>query len=142
MPEPERELAAIASEAYVYVYPLVTMELTRRQGTNVEAGKLPGRGPMNRFIHIREFPDADFRIVVRPNFDTLYSSAFLDLTTEPVIVSAPDTDGRYYMLPMLDMWTDAFAVPGKRASGTGCAGFARSSSGPELSVGAGHNRSG
>jgi hypothetical protein len=124
MPESDSDLAAVAAEAYIFLYPLVTMELTRLQATNVEAGEMPGRGPMNTFVHVREFPDADFKIVVRPNFDTLYSSAFVDLTAEPVIVSAPDTDGRYYMLPMLDMWTDVFAVPGKRTNGTAAARWA------------------
>ncbi len=118
MPGSDGEFAAIAAEAYGFLYPLVTMELTRRQATNIEAGKMPGRGPVNTFVHIRAFPDADFKMVVRPNFDTLYSSAFVDLTAEPVIMSAPDTEGRYYMLPILDMWTDVFAVPGKRTSGT------------------------
>ncbi len=94
------------------------MDVTRRQATSVEAGKVLGRAPMNTFMQIPTFPPAEFRDVVRPNFDTLYSIAWLDLTKEPTIVSAPDTGGRYYMLPMLDMWTDVFANPGKRSTGT------------------------
>ena len=72
---------------------------------------------MNTSSHIREFPTADFKAVVRPNFDTLYSSAWLDQRDGPIVVSArADSDGRYYGLPMYDMWTDAFAVPGQRTS--------------------------
>ena len=104
----------IGIEAYIYLYPLVTMEITRRQMTNLPAGTKPAFGPMGEFAHVREFPPADFKAVVRPNFDTLYSAAWLDLTEEPMIVSVPDTDGRYYLLPLYDMWTDAFAVPGQR----------------------------
>jgi hypothetical protein len=114
----EPEAHAIGVEAYLYFYPLVTMELTRQQLTNIEPGKEPGHGPMNSFANIPEFPSADFKGVVRPNFDTLYSIAWLDLTKEPMIVSVPDTGGRYYLMPMLDMWTDAFAAPGWRTTGT------------------------
>ena len=79
---------------------------------------------MNTFVNIPAFPTADMKVVVRPNFDTLYSSAWLDLTKEPMIVSVPDTDGRYYLLPMLDMWTDVFASPGWRTTGTQAGNFA------------------
>ncbi len=120
----EQETFEIGVEAYTYFYPLVLMDVTRRQAVNVEAGKTIGRGPMNTFAHVPIFPPADFRHVVRPNFDTLYSVAWLDLTKEPMVVTAPDTQGRYYMLPMLDMWTDVFACPGKRTTGTGASRFA------------------
>jgi len=120
----EQEAYEIGVEAFTYLYPLVLMDITRRQAVNTEAGKVAGLGPMNAFTSARAFSSSDFLEVVRPNFDTLYSAAWLDLTKEAVIVSVPDTGGRYYMLPMLDMWTDVFASLGKRTTGTGAARFA------------------
>ena len=75
-------------DAYVYLYPLVIMDITRKQSTNIEPGKALGKGPMNEFTSVPAYPSADFKGVVRVNFDTLYSIAWLDLTKEPMIVSA------------------------------------------------------
>ncbi|WP_454610347.1 DUF1254 domain-containing protein [Labrenzia sp. MBR-25] len=114
----QAEANEIAVEAYLYLYPLITMDLTRRQLISIEPGPGSMGGYENWFRNISAYPTADEKSVVRPNFDTLYSSTFLDLTKEPMIVSAPDTKGRYYLLPMLDMWTDVFASPGSRTTGT------------------------
>ena len=118
----EQEAHDIGVEAYLYFYSLVTMDLTRKQLTNAET--MSGlAAPANTFANVPTFPTADMKAVVRPNFDTLYSSGWLDLTNEPMIVSTPDTNGRYYLLPMLDMWTDVFASPGWRTTGTEAANF-------------------
>jgi hypothetical protein len=115
---------SIAQEAYTYFYPLVIMDVSRKHFTNIEAGKMFARGPMNTFLHARTFPPATFRGATHANFDTLYSVGWLDLTKEPVVISVPDTHGRYYLLQLLDMWTDSFAGVGKRTTGTGPGDFA------------------
>jgi hypothetical protein len=116
------EAHAIGVDAYLYFYPLITMDITRKQLTNVEHAE-GIEAPMNSFANIPAYPTADMKAVVRPNFDTLYSSGWLDLTKEPMVVSVPDTGGRYYLFPMLDMWTDVFASPGWRTTGTRAANF-------------------
>jgi hypothetical protein len=55
------EANAIGVEAYLYFYPLVTMDITRRQSTNIEPGKEFGKGPMNMFVNIPEYPPVTFR---------------------------------------------------------------------------------
>jgi hypothetical protein len=117
------EAQSVALEAYIYFYPLVIMDVTRKHFTNIEAGKKFGRGPMNTFTHARTFPPATFRGATHPNFDTLYSLSWFDLTKEPVVLSVPDTQGRYYLLQMLDMWMDTFAGVGKRTTGTSAGNF-------------------
>ncbi|MFF4342272.1 DUF1254 domain-containing protein [Kitasatospora sp. NPDC001540] len=113
------DLQTLAREAYVYLYPLVTMDVTRHQAVSAPPGTKPVFGPPNEFHHLREFPSAEFRSVVRPNFDTLYSSAWLDLREGPVQLHVSDTGGRYFMVPLLDMWTDVFATLGPRTTGSG-----------------------
>jgi hypothetical protein len=113
----EQQALEAGVEAVVYGLPLVIMDLTRAKVTNVAR---PGNfaAPTNQFAHVRAFPDASFRDVVRANVDTLYSSAWLDLSKEPIVLSTPDTKGRHFLLPMIDAWTNIFASPGKRTTGT------------------------
>src|SRR6195256_213114 len=111
----EQEAHAIAVDAYVYFYSIMSMDVSRKQFTN---GTTDFKGPMNTFVNVPEYPPASFKGVVRSNFDTLYSVSWLDMPKEPVVITPPDTDGRYYLLPMLDMWTDVFASPGWRTTGT------------------------
>lgn len=122
-PVTDEEAAEIAVEAYLFAYPMVLMDVTRRVVTNVEA---PAGidAPVNQFAHLRAFPDAAFTAVVRPNADTLYSSIFFDVSKEPLVITVPDSGGRYYLLPMMDLWSDVFASPGKRTTGTGARTFA------------------
>ena len=107
----------LATDAYVFGYPLVTMEMTRRVMTNM-ASVEGTRGPMGQFIKLRTYPDASFRDVTAPNADTLYTSAWIDVGDEPWVVGIPDMKDRYFLFPMLDGWTSVFQVPGKRTTGT------------------------
>jgi len=121
----DKEKAGLAAgvEAVVYGYPLVIMDVTKDKTTNF-VGPVAFGGPLNQFANVRAFPDASFKDVVRANVDTLYSSAFLDLGPEPIVMSVPDTGGRYYLMPMMDAWTNVFASPGKRTTGTKAGNFA------------------
>src|SRR5579871_3480183 len=113
----------LATDAYVFGYPLVTMEMTRRIITNV--AKPEGtRAPLGQIIKLREYPNASFRDVTAPNADTLYTTSFVDVGKEPWVISTPDMKGRYFLLPMLDCWTNVFQVPGKRTTGTGAQAYA------------------
>ena len=106
----------LATDAYVYGYPLVTMEMTRRVMTNVaEAGG--SRGPMGQLVKARTYPDASFRDVTAPNADTLYTTAWIDVGKQPWVLGIPDMKDRYYLVPLLDGWTNVFQVPGKRTTG-------------------------
>ena len=79
----------IAVQAYIYAYPMMMMEVTRRVSTNVEAPR-GSRAPMNQFTHLRAFPDHTFKEVVRPNADTLYSIVWFDVSKEPQVLSISD----------------------------------------------------
>ena len=117
------EAKSAASDVYTFAYPLVTMEYTRRISTNVAA---PGaaQAPMGQWAKLRSYPAVDNHAVTAPNADTYYTIVWLDVSKEPWIISVPDMHGRYFLLPMLDGWTNVFADPGARTTGTGAQTFA------------------
>lgn len=104
-----------AMEGYLYFYPLLTLDLTRRQFTHPAQGA--DGAPANTFRHTRTLPRPG-AAAPWANPDMLRSAAWLDLTAGPVVLSTPDSHGRLYTLTLLDMWNDAFATLGKRSTGT------------------------
>lgn len=106
----------IASDAYIYGYSLVTMEMTRRIMTNVAALEAT-RAPMGNLLRLRSYPDATYKDVTAPNADTLYTTAWFDVGQEPWVLDQPDMGDRYFLLPFLSGWTDVFEVPGARTTG-------------------------
>jgi len=113
----------LAADAYVFGYPLVTMEMTRRVMTNVASPEAT-RAPMGHLVKLRQYPDASYRDVTAPNADTLYTTGWIDVGAEPWVLSLPDMKGRYCLFPMLDGWTSVFQAPGKRTTGTGAQTYA------------------
>ncbi len=116
---PAPEVRKIAEQAYLFGYPLVLMDLTRRSMTKDGSADF-----VNHFSHAPLFPDERFRQVIRPNADTLYSTSWLDLSQGPVLLHVPDTQGRYYVLQLMDAWSETISSPGKRTTGTGEGWFA------------------
>lgn len=105
-----------ATRAYVHGYPLVLLDETRRGATEVPL--VCGLGaPTNQFAHLSTPPGPDFRAVVRPNVDTLYSSAFLDLSGGPVGLEMPGVSDRYVFMAVLDGQTENVAGLGTMTHG-------------------------
>ena len=119
----EEQAFKVGVEAYVYGYPLVLMDVSKRVMTNVPSPQ-DKAAPVNQFAHVASFPDPSFKNVVSPNADTLYSIAWLDLAKEPIVLHVPDTQGP--LLPDADArrLDQRLRLPGKRTSGTGEGDFA------------------
>jgi hypothetical protein len=111
---------ALVKAAYVYAMPLALMDITRKKVTNAVKPSVGGEltAPVNQLIIATQFPNAKFRDVVRPNADTYYHAGFLDVSSDALVLTVPNTNGRYYLLPMLDAFGNVFASPGKRTTGT------------------------
>jgi DNA sulfur modification protein DndE len=119
----EEEAFKTGVDAYIFGYPLVTMEITRRVMTNAKEPQ-GNHAPMGQFANEAKYPDASFREVTAPNVDTLYSVAWLDLSKEPYVLHVPEEPNRYYLMPMLDGFTNVIASPGTRTTGTSAGDFA------------------
>ncbi len=132
------EAVAIATDAYVYGYSLITTDVTRVQMSNVP--KPAGlRGPMNMFMNAKRYPPADYRGVSAPNADTLYSLAWLDLS-EPQVFSHPDMGNRFYLFEMVDLFMEVFDSPGTRTTGGAAATYLLTGPGWKGEVPAGMKR--
>jgi hypothetical protein len=118
MAAPDSTILKTAEAAYIYAMPLALMDITRKKLTNFETTVDGKGGPGNQMVHFTKFPDADFKDVVRPNADTYYNTASIDLSSDAMVLEVPNTNGRYFLLPMLDAWTNVFISPGKRTTGT------------------------
>ena len=112
----QESVLSTAVDAYIYGYPLAIMDMTRRQLTNV-ATVGPTRAPMGQLLRLRSYPAVDDHSVPAPNADALYTYSWLDVWKEPMVLTIPDMDNRYFMMPMLSGWTDVFQAPGTRTTG-------------------------
>jgi len=118
----ENQALDLGIEAYIFGYPLVLMDVTRTVLTNAPRPSQTA-APLNQFCNLRTFPDDTMTKVVSPNADTLYSTAWLHLVKEPIILSLPDTGARHYLMQMLDAWTNVFASLGSRTTGNSKGNF-------------------
>jgi len=110
------EVQAIARDAYIYGFPLV-MNLKTIYDYTVDVGSPNYKGPLNEVsCEARLFTPAD-TAVVTPNSDTPYCMFWMDLRSEPVVLTVPELeDDRYYSVQLIDLYTHNFAYIGTRVN--------------------------
>jgi len=118
----EQDLTSLAEEAYIFAYPLVMVDMTKRVMTNTLTAA-QDKAPVNQFMHTRVFSDAFHHDAVAPSLDTLDSMAWLDLSNEPYVLHVPDENGRYYLMTMLDGWTEELGSFGSGTAGSSSADY-------------------
>ena len=106
--ETDENIWETVEDAYVYAFPLVLMDATEISATNTEEA-VTGKAPVNQFIHSVALANAQFRSVVTPNVDTIYSQVWYNLSEEPMVYELPETD-RFCKVQVLDAWTNTAAV--------------------------------
>ncbi len=108
-------LQDLARRAAIYLFPVYEMYRTRWNAT--ANGKNPLRQKLNHFFHVPVLATARSRLVTTPNNDTLYSSAWLDLSGDPLFLGVPDMGERYYSFAFMDLFTNNFAYVCRRLHG-------------------------
>ena len=105
----EREKLLI-ERAFIFSFPLVLMDITKDVSTNtIEPAK--SKSPINQFLHAKDLATSEFRQVVTPNVDTLYSQIFFDLKDDALVIKKPQAD-RYLMFQIMDAWSNTVATLG------------------------------
>lgn len=101
-------ILGLMNQAYMYAFPLVLMDVTAEKVTNTETATYT-QAPINQFVHVPAFADANAKDIVLPNVDTLYSQAFLDLSETAVIVELPKTD-RFCIMQAMDAYSNTIDI--------------------------------
>ncbi|OAO04301.1 hypothetical protein A8B75_09775 [Sphingomonadales bacterium EhC05] len=105
---------AEAQQIFDYAYPLVIMKISQDLMFTVPIRE---RSVPNHFIHFKRLAMPQNKAVVLGNRNTLYSVGWIDLSKGPVVFEIPDMGERYYVLPLLDAWTNTFKSFGSRTTG-------------------------
>jgi len=127
-PPTPAEARQIAAGAYVFGYPLVFMDVWKDHQTAVPAPD-PARGvaPINQLDRLYQVPQTNASTnaqALYPNVDTNYLAGWLNLTKEPMVLSIPASNGRYYVMQLQDAWTNNLPSPGPRTTGNGSGAYA------------------
>jgi hypothetical protein len=111
-------MKSLAMQAATYCAPTVAM-YNLRYSISFAPTAQSKPGKIWRFAEIATPTVAQQTGYVTPNVNVLYGFGFVDLRREPVILTVPNSHGRYYMVEIVDMWTNAFAYPAGAATGYG-----------------------
>ena len=105
--------------AYLYGYAPVAIAATERiQTAAPDANSVPGEAPVNQFAYIKTLATPDAKMVIRPNADTIYTTAWLELSSQPMVLRLPAVADRYYVIPVYDAYTNQFCSFGSRTTGS------------------------
>ena len=117
-------IRALMLKAYIYGYAPVAAWATMGIQTAVpDANTIPGAAPINQFAYIKTLANPSETTVIRPNADTIYTLAWLDLSEQPMVISLPAVTDRYYVVPLLDAYTNEFFSLGSRTTGSGAGNY-------------------